>query len=152
MAKIFDVVGDELPKEEFVAKYSLVYRDEVEKGILRNGFLPGAKEALENLSGNFPLYVNSATPHESLLSVVEKINAAKYFKNIFGRSLSQENHTQYDLKVENLREISKLENLSPKEILMVGDAEADEKAAQIFGCKFFKVDSSANLSGLKRVI
>ena len=152
LGKVFDIVGDELPKGEFVSKYSSVYRNEVEKGILRNGFLPGAKEALENLSLNFPLYVNSATPHEPLLSIVEKIGADKYFKKIYGRSLAQENHTQHDLKVENLREISEIENIKSDEILMVGDAEADERAAKIFGCRFFKVDSNINLEGLKLVL
>ena len=73
LGKVFDIVGDELPKEEFVAKYSSVYKNEVEKGILHNGFLPGAKEALGNLYSKLPLYVNSATPLEPLLSIVEKI-------------------------------------------------------------------------------
>lgn len=147
LKNVFDIMDGEgdMSKDEFVAKYSTVYRDNVERGILKNGFLPGAKEALENLHVKIPMYVNSATPAEPLLSIVKKIGAQKYFKGIYGRSLEQENHTQYDLKVENLREIAKKENLNPKEILMVGDAEADEKSAKIFGCKFFWVEQDTNL-------
>lgn len=146
LKKVFTASGDNsISEEEFIAKYSAVYRDNVEGGILKNGFLPGAKEVLENFHEKLPLYVNSATPEESLLSIVEKIGAKKYFKDIYGRSLAQENHTQYDLKVENLRDIAKKENLNPKEILMVGDADADEKASEIFGCKFFKVAPNTNL-------
>lgn len=138
-----DITG--FSKEKFVAKYSDIYKNEVEKGILRNGFLPGAKEALEELHTKIPLYLNSATPFEPLLSVVKKIDAEKYFKGIYGRSKAQENYTQYDLKVENLQDIAKKENFDRKEILMVGDAEADEKTAHIFGCKFFKVGQNTNL-------
>lgn len=123
-------------EEAFVAKYSKIYGDIVEKGILRNGFLQGVKGSLENLYGKIPLYVNSATPEVALLRIVEKIGANKYFKKVYGRSLEQENHTQYDLKAENLRDIAKKENINPKEIIMVGDAESDEKAAKIFECKF----------------
>lgn len=141
LKNVFDIAGDNsLSKDEFVAKYSSEYRKEVEKGILRNGFLPGAKETLEKLNGKIPLYLNSATPTEPLLSIVEKTGAKKYFKGIYGRSLVQENHTQYDLKIENLRDIAKKENINPKEMIMVGDAESDEKSAQIFGCQFIHVN------------
>ncbi|MEK7559704.1 MAG: HAD hydrolase-like protein [Patescibacteria group bacterium] len=129
----------DLTEEAFVAKYSKVYADIVERGILQNGFLPGAKEALENLYTKIPLYVNSATPEAPLLNIVEKIGAVKYFKKVYGRSEAQENHTQHDLKVENLQDISFLENISTKEMLMVGDSEADRKSAEIFGCEFSHV-------------
>lgn len=142
----------ELNEEAFVAKYSKIYGDIVEKGILQNGFLSGTKEVLENLYNKMPLYVNSATPETALLRIVKKIGANKYFKKVYGRSLAQENYTQYDLKVENLRDIAKKENLSPREIIMVGDAESDEKAAKIFGCRFFKVDDSINLKDIEKII
>lgn len=146
LANVFDMAGDgNISKEEFVSKYSSAYRKEVEKGILRNGFLPGAKETLEKLNGKVPLYLNSATPTEPLLFVVEKIGASKYFKGIYGRSISQENHTQHDLKVENLRDIAKKENINPKEMIMVGDAESDERSAQIFGCQFVHASKLSSL-------
>lgn len=146
LKKVFAEAGDNsLSKEEFVSKHSEIYRERVEKGVLKNGFLAGAKEVLESLHGNFPLYVNSATPIKPLLSMVKKIGVLKYFKGIYGRSLAQENHTQHDLKVENLREIAEKENVSPEKIIMIGDAEADRLSAEIFGCKFFAVDQGTNL-------
>ena len=93
LGKIFAILneGESLSESErdiFVARHSSIYRDKVEKGILRNGFLPGAKKTLESLNGKMPLYINSATPVEPLLSVVQKIGADKYFKKITGNQFA----------------------------------------------------------------
>lgn len=104
----------------------------MQEGILIEDFI-----ALKKLSVKYPLYLNSATPETVLPDIVKKLNIAAFFKAIYG-------WRNKDSKLENLKRTLKSENISPKNILFVGDADSDFKAATKFGCSFVGIMNEWN--------
>ncbi|MFY9463172.1 MAG: HAD hydrolase-like protein, partial [Candidatus Sungiibacteriota bacterium] len=112
--------------------YALRYDDLVQRGIVTRGLASGAKETFEALSTDRCLYVNSATAHEPLQVIVERLGIRPYFKDIFGMPPTKE---------ENLRVILGREGLDPKEVVVVGDGEGDWRSARATGTHFIAVAS-----------
>ncbi len=89
--------------------------------------VPGALEALERLRTRYPLYLASSTPQDALTRIVERRAWSRYFRAVLGRPAD---------KVANLRILADREELTPSEILLVGDGPPDLAAALEFECAF----------------
>jgi len=97
--------------------------------------MPGALPLLRSLRGRgLRVYVNSATPGRSLLSILERRGWSELFDGVYGLPES---------KAENLRSILVREELRPTELLVVGDGVDDERAAKRVGCVFIPVGSGS---------
>jgi len=88
---------------------------------------PECTASLERLSGECPLYVNSATPEEPLRRVVRRRDWEKFFKAVFGRPRT---------KLQILHAILEREGIPPHELAFVGDSPRDRSAAIACGCTF----------------
>lgn len=95
------------------------------EAVLACPFVPGAEEFLRD--ARLPLYVISAMPLRELKIIVEKRGIATRFKGLYG-SPGQ--------KAGQLREVLAAEKLAPSELVFVGDAENDRKAAEETGVAF----------------
>lgn len=87
----------------------------------------GALDVISSLSELYPLYVNSATPEDSLRRLIAKRSWADYFEGVLGSPRR---------KIQNLLKILKHQNIQGNEALFVGDSQADWDAAAHTGCCF----------------
>jgi phosphoglycolate phosphatase len=93
--------------------------------------MPGANEALEVLrTRQCGLFINSATPEVELRSIVQTRDFSRVLDGVFGRPAA---------KTDNLRHILTLLNISPGELVVVGDGADDHAAAAQTGCQFVPV-------------
>ena len=114
--------------ERYVAAYSKVCLD----GVSSCSEVLGASAALQDLSGEFALYINSATPEAALEDVVAARGWSRYFRNVMGKPHS---------KIENLGRVVSHERVPADTIVFVGDKQLDLTAAVAFGCRFVGVRS-----------
>lgn len=91
----------------------------------------GATDTLSRLAARgFGLFVNSATPTQPLVRLIERRGWTRHFRGILGSPES---------KIGNLQTAASVAQLAPAEMLMVGDGEDDRQAARAFGCAFVGV-------------
>jgi phosphoglycolate phosphatase len=121
--------------EEAAARLIEAYSALVEAGQAERPERTGATPALLVLGATHSLYVNSATPADSLRRAIERRGWRGRFKDVLGRPLD---------KVANLRLILAREAMSPAEVAMVGDQQRDLDAARAAGCAFVAVASDGN--------
>ena len=95
--------------------------------VVDSPFVPGAFEALEAFAGKLAMFVVSGTPHEEMNRIVDAKGLRKYFRGIYGSPES---------KTEWTRRILAENTLTPREVLWIGDAASDNRAAQPHGIRF----------------
>jgi HAD superfamily hydrolase (TIGR01549 family) len=95
--------------------------------ILVAPFVPGTEEFLKEYHQKIPIYVATGTPEEEMLYVAEQRGLTKYFKEIAGSPAK---------KTEIVIDILTRYGYSPTEVLFVGDATTDMKAASATGLHF----------------
>jgi phosphoglycolate phosphatase-like HAD superfamily hydrolase len=88
---------------------------------------PGAGAGLAFLAGRRPLYLLSTTPEESLRRIVARRGWTAFFRVVRGAPCC---------KAGELRTFATAEGVRCDEVLMVGDSEADRKAALDAGTDF----------------
>lgn len=104
--------------------------------IARAPEVAGAQACLECLQAEGRLlFINSATPLEPLVALVNLRQLIGFFSGIYGSP--QKKH-------ENLEIIRAKHGFARGEMLVVGDGELDRLSANIFGCHFVAVDSADN--------
>ena len=92
----------------------------------------GASETLEILKDwKLRLFLNSATPVETLNKIIHRRDLMHYFDSTFGRP---------DLKEENLRSILRQTGCALEELMVVGDGEDDRASAAALNCQFAALD------------
>ena len=89
-----------------------------------------AEELLRGLKDRYRLYLSSNTPELHLKDIVRHRQLDGYFLDIFGYPR---------LKEDTLRLIMAREKITRDEILMIGDAATDQRAARTVGCGFIQV-------------
>jgi len=82
-----------------------------------------------------PIFINTSTPKEEAVSILEDLGVRKYFKGVHGRP---------ETKVEGLRLILGECLVEPEEMLFVGDQESDWLAAREVGCQFVGMQTAKN--------
>lgn len=91
----------------------------------------GAEECLKALyDKGYILFINSATPENTLVEIAEKRNIKDYFSGIYGRPKS---------KIDNMNIILRNKLFIPEEIVLVGDGEVDKMTALEIGCHFIGI-------------
>ena len=113
---------------EWASRLADEYTDHCERAIACCTEMPGASEALDDLSARgLLLFVNSATPVEPLHRLLKLRGWSHFFQAVFGVEAS---------KAENLKEIALTTEAKPTEIVHVGDQHDDKYGAEQFGCHF----------------
>jgi phosphoglycolate phosphatase-like HAD superfamily hydrolase len=121
--------------DEAAARLIAAYTARVEAGQAERPERTGATSALLVLGASHVLYVNSATPADSLRRALARRGWLGRFKDVLGRPKG---------KIANLRLILAREGLKPAELAMVGDQQRDLDAARAVGCAFVAVASDGN--------
>ncbi len=100
--------------------------------ILQSSFVPGALEFLEKYSKMVPMYLASATPQETLNSILKFRELKRYFRKIFGAPSN---------KARILEQIVSGCSIPSRELLFIGDAMTDLLASQQAKTSFLGRDS-----------
>ena len=116
--------------DEIEGRLSAEFDRLVEARIVRAPEIPGAREALAALSEQLPLYIASATPEVSLRRIVEERGMSGFFVGVHGIPTS---------KVDVLVRAAATHRCDRPQVLMVGDAESDRRAAEQAGTSFVGV-------------
>ena len=117
-------------QDELVKQYTSI----CERKIAVVAEVPGATYAMEQLRlRGIELFINSATPSAPLTAIVANRYGDGFFRGVFGGPLSKE---------ENLKLIISKYNFTPKEMLVVGDGDDDQRAAKAIGCQFVGVQGT----------
>lgn len=90
-------------------------------------FVKGAEEFLSEKYQKYLLFIASGTPQEELNDIISCRGMSKFFKDIFGASAT---------KKEIVGKILDKYNLERDEVVFVGDAESDIRAARDTGIRF----------------
>jgi HAD superfamily hydrolase (TIGR01549 family) len=95
--------------------------------ILKAPFVSGAKEFLESNFTKYKLFIASGTPEEELFLILEKRDLKKYFAEVHGSP---------NKKSDIINNVMKKYGFEKNEVLYVGDALSDRKAAEATGVFF----------------
>ncbi|PIR69939.1 MAG: hypothetical protein COU47_00715 [Candidatus Niyogibacteria bacterium CG10_big_fil_rev_8_21_14_0_10_46_36] len=129
--------------EPLVVRYADAYSKKVESKIIERGCVAGALEAIKDLSGQYSLYINSGTPEDALIRILERLDIRKYFKEVYGRPITQDGGI-LAAKQGNFEKILERERVSAHEMVLIGDSDTDVKAAEEVGCAFVGVRNEMN--------
>ena len=134
--KITKKIEDNLSK-----KFSNIVFD----SILKAPYIDGSIDFLSKFQSKIKFFVASGTPQNELLKIIKSRSIDNYFKKIYGSPKT---------KKQIIQLIMKLNCLSNKEILMVGDAESDKIGALEAGIDYFHINNklSNNFDSLKKFI
>lgn len=139
---IFERAG--FPKEEVqkhIEAEALRFDALVQDLIAKRGLIRGVVDTLTDLSKRFHIYINSGTPNPSLKVSATRLGIRHYFQGIYGSPPN---------KNENLKRVLARENVSGKEVAIIGDAEEDFNSAKSQGALFIAVASGFYDWGLER--
>ncbi len=106
------------------------FGNDVKDRVIAAAEIPGARAALEILSGRLPLFVISATPDAELADILIARGIAHFFKSSHGANRS---------KPETLAHLVATHRLDAGSCIMVGDAMTDFHAAMKNGVRFIGV-------------
>jgi HAD superfamily hydrolase (TIGR01549 family) len=120
------ILGKELSRDkeiELGKKFSQVVLERIAKA----PFVTGALDFLDNHYKKTPLFIASGTPHEELYYIIKKRGISHYFKEIHGTPRK---------KPEIIVDILSRYSWRASDVIFVGDAESDLKAARESGVCF----------------
>lgn len=97
------------------------FSDIVYERVMHCDFVPGAKEFLETNYLKYDFYIATGTPEEEILQIIQERDLQKYFKRVYGTPMKKE---------EIIDVVMEQYGYSNKELIFVGDAGTDLKAAE----------------------
>lgn len=133
---IFKEFSKNIPKtkkseEEIYSDLLFEYRKYTVSNILKLDPIKGSISILKKLKNlKKSIYINSATPLESLSFVINQRGLNIFFDGIYGLESS---------KIMNLKKIQENSNCKKNSMIMIGDGLDDKEAAHDFGIKFLPV-------------
>ena len=110
-------------------------RDLILKKILKCDYIYGVRNFIKLNRNNYIFFISSATPENELKIITNKLNISKFFEKIYGSPISKKDH---------IKKIIKLYNLNKKNVLFLGDALADYKAASWNNINFILIENEYN--------
>ncbi|MDD5136780.1 MAG: HAD hydrolase-like protein [Candidatus Omnitrophica bacterium] len=114
-----NILNRELSEEKF-ADLCRDFADLVMSEVVAAPYVKGAAEFLDNFSSKYAYFIASATPQEEIEDIVRRRKIAHHFKGVYGSPMP---------KVDIVKEIISKNGFSPRELIYVGDAMSDYKAA-----------------------
>ena len=129
----FDLVVEENMSDELARRCGR-FDEVVQHGIRLLGISPTAVSTLNKLSEEYLLYINTATPRETILETLEAAGLT-CFLGVYGRP---------GTKVSNLGDIASMEGICFGKMLFVGDMPGDRDAAKQVGCRFIGIRTKRN--------
>jgi phosphoglycolate phosphatase-like HAD superfamily hydrolase len=106
--------------------------------------IEGARELLIFLKKKEKkIFLNSLTPYENLIKIINKKKWTKFFNGIYGSPES---------KLNNLYKIKKKVKAKEKDFLIIGDNSDDKKSAEDFGASFYGVGSKIKINPKKNLL
>jgi HAD superfamily hydrolase (TIGR01549 family) len=121
--EIFGRPYTEADERRLAERFSALVLEEM----LRCPFVPGARELLERLAGELPLFVASGTPEAELRQIASARSLEGVFAAVYGTPPTKD---------EILRRILRERQLSGREVVMIGDAMTDLLGARKAGVRF----------------
>lgn len=119
--------------EDLSRRFSTMVEDKV---VACEG-VPGALAVLDAQAGRRPMFVVSGTPHAELNRIIARRGLAHYFDEVHG-SPPEKSPIVADLLARR--------GLDPRDVLFVGDAAADLRAARATGVRFLGVVANGRAS------
>lgn len=113
--------------DKTLMKLGAKFSDIVLEEVINAPYVKGAKETLEFLYKEIPLFVASGTPHDELLTIISERKMGKYFKGVFGSPKA---------KSLIITQVIREEKVMPENVVMVGDAMSDYRSAVETGVNF----------------
>ena len=122
-----EVILGQQGNEELIEKLTRRFSELSYKAIVNCKMVDGAKEFLDAYVSKVQLFLVSATPHNELCKILKARLLTRYFKGIQGAPIN---------KVEVLKKIISVKNISPEEMFYIGDSLEDQQVAKTLGCHF----------------
>ena len=97
------------------------FSDLVLNKVVEAPYVKGSYEFISNNYSNYDFYVSSGTPENEIREISERRNIEHFFKGIFGSP---------SLKGKHVRKIIRENNYLTNEVIFIGDAPSDSKAAK----------------------
>lgn len=110
--------------------------------VMKCDFVPGAKEFLECSYEDIDLFIASGTPNEEMQRIIDGRHLRKYFREVYGTPMK---------KAEIIEHILSAYGYGKDEVLFVGDAETDMKAASDTGLMFIGRKTIENMETFRGV-
>ena len=99
-------------------------------------YVKGAKESIVTLKTNYKQFIVTGTPQNEIEQILKSLKINHFFDGIFG---SPKN------KIEISKQILDTEKLNHNQVVFIGDATTDFKAAKHFKFKFILREHSENI-------
>lgn len=103
------------------------FADLIDDGIKNSAFVKGAREFLVEHHRQYDCFVASGTPEQELLTIAANKEIARYFRELHGSPKQ---------KADILKDILRRYSLRKEELVFVGDAPSDLRAARETGVIF----------------
>jgi len=117
------------------------FEDLVIDSVIKAPYIRGTREFLQNFVSRYRYFIVSATPQKEIEKIVRRRNIGALFGAIYGAPIK---------KSDAVRSIRKREKIKVTEVLYVGDALSDYRAAKDNSVKFVAVVQSKD-SSLKNI-
>lgn len=121
-----EILKRPLSNEEF-SSLCKGFEELVLEGVIASPEVNGAGECLKALSGNVRLYIVSGTPQDEIRLIAKARGIENYFKGIYGAP---------ETKTGLISKIMAEESLRADEVVFIGDAMTDYRAAMDTGVGF----------------
>lgn len=118
------------------------FSDIVYEKVMRCDYVPGARELLENSYQKYDLYIATGTPEEEIMQILKGRDLEKFFKDVYGTPGKKE---------DIVADIMGINNYSHREVVFVGDADTDLKAANKNGIYFVGRNTADNQEAFQNV-
>ena len=123
-------------QNDLIEKLSSRFGKLTKTAIIECPFVMGAEVFLEYVRNRVSVYLVSATPQQDLNQIIKARGLSDNFKDLYGAPIC---------KIETLKQIMLLENVSVDEILFIGDSAEDQQAAKFLGIRFIGRQSDRKL-------
>lgn len=132
---IYENILNEPYSEEIGIRLGSQFSEIVLDEIKNAPFVKGTEEFLNQNYQERLCFIASGTPQEELNDIVSSRNLFKYFRGVFGTPPT---------KAEIVETILKKYSINREDVIFIGDAESDKKAAADTGIKFILRNTPEN--------
>jgi phosphoglycolate phosphatase-like HAD superfamily hydrolase len=115
------------PDEREVSRYCEAFATAVRSAVLESQWVPGAQQYLQNQCRRQRFVLLSATPQAEIEEILATLGVRNWFSEVFGTPTT---------KTAGLSGVLQTSGCEPAQALLIGDSEADYRAAMATGVDF----------------